>query len=80
MVVLVSVIAMYVDDLRREFFDVLRHERVLVLANFDVDAVCSVKILQYLFKCEQILHTLVPVKGTWPMMLLIVINQCFFVI
>eukprot|EP00095_Tigriopus_kingsejongensis_P001973 maker-scaffold886_size84816-snap-gene-0.33 protein:Tk01973 transcript:maker-scaffold886_size84816-snap-gene-0.33-mRNA-1 annotation:"cell division control protein 45 homolog" len=54
---------MFVDDLRRDFFDILRHERVLVLANLDVDAVCSVKILQYLFKAEQILHTLVPVQG-----------------
>lgn len=54
---------MFISDLRREFFDVLRHERVLVLANLDVDAVCSVKILQYLFKAEQILHTLVPVQG-----------------
>eukprot|EP00094_Tigriopus_californicus_P000040 TCALIF_00040-PA protein Name:"Similar to CDC45 Cell division control protein 45 homolog (Homo sapiens)" AED:0.07 eAED:0.08 QI:0/0.16/0/0.85/1/1/7/0/2542 len=58
-----AILIMFISDLRRDFFDRLRHERVLVLANLDVDAVCSVKILQYLFKAEQILHTLVPVQG-----------------
>ena len=54
---------MYISDLRREFFDPLRHGRALVLVNFDVDALCAIKILQYLFKCDQILYTLVPVQG-----------------
>ena len=54
---------MFVTDLRREFFDVLRHERVLLVANLDVDAVCAVKILSALFHSEQILYTLVAVRG-----------------
>ena len=54
---------MYVRDFKSEFFDVISTERVLVLVNFDVDAVCATKILQYLFKCENILFTLVPIAG-----------------
>lgn len=54
---------MFVTDLRREFFEPLRNDRALVLANFDVDSICAVKILQYLFKCDQILYTLVPIRG-----------------
>ena len=54
---------MYVQDLRKEFFDLLRHERVVVFANFDIDSLCSVKILQYLFQCDQVSYTLIPVRG-----------------
>ncbi len=55
---------MFVADLRREFFEVLRRDdRALVLANLDVDSVCAVKILQHLFKCDQVLYTLVPITG-----------------
>lgn len=54
---------MYVQDVRKEFFDLLRHERVVLFANLDIDAVCSVKILQYLFQCDQVSYTLVPVRG-----------------
>ena len=38
-------------------------ERVLVLVNTDVDAVCATKITQYLFQRDHFLYTLVPVKG-----------------
>jgi len=55
---------MYVTDLRKDFFDVIKsHERVLVVANFDVDSVCAVKILQWLLKCDHVTYTLVPVRG-----------------
>jgi cell division control protein 45 len=55
---------MYISDLRKDFFDVIKsHERVLVVANFDVDSVCAVKILQWLLKCDHVTYTLVPVRG-----------------
>ena len=54
---------MYVNDLKQEFFDVITTERVLVLVNKDVDSVCATKILQYLFQCDNVLYTLVPVGG-----------------
>ena len=55
---------MYIHDIRKEFFDVIKtHERVLVVANFDVDSVCAVKILQWLLKCDHVTYTLVPVRG-----------------
>ena len=54
---------MYVNDLKQEFFDVITTERVLVLVNKDVDSVCATKILQYLFQCDNVCYTLVPVGG-----------------
>lgn len=54
---------MYVRDIKTDFFDVISTERVLVLVNTDVDAVCATKIIQYLFKCDHVLYTLVPVTG-----------------
>ncbi|XP_018497585.1 cell division control protein 45 homolog [Galendromus occidentalis] len=52
---------MFVQDLKTEFYDVLVNQRVLVLCGADVDALVSCKILQYLFQCDNILYTLVPV-------------------
>jgi len=54
---------MYIRDLKKDFFDVVVTSRVLVLVNSDVDGVCATKILQYLFKCDHVLYTLVPVHG-----------------
>lgn len=31
--------------------------------NYDIDAICACKILQSLFKCDNIAYTLIPVKG-----------------
>lgn len=54
---------MIIKDFRKEFYDVIQHQRVLVLVAFDVDAICACKILQSLFQCDQILYTIVPVSG-----------------
>ncbi|KAK2193471.1 hypothetical protein NP493_12g04017 [Ridgeia piscesae] len=48
--------------LKEEFFKGMC-QRVLVLVAFDVDALCACKILQYLFQCDHILYTIVPVSG-----------------
>jgi hypothetical protein len=47
---------MFVSDLRKEFFDLLiADSRVLVIANIDVDSICSVKILQTLLQVSNII-------------------------
>ena len=57
---------MYITDLRSDFFSKLTHDynqRVLILANLDVDSICAVKILLSLFQTEHVKYTLVPVQG-----------------
>jgi len=54
---------MIIKDIRKDFFDLLQHERILVVANLDVDSVCAVKILQSLLQCDNVQYTLVPVVG-----------------
>ncbi|XP_066947655.1 cell division control protein 45 homolog isoform X2 [Macrobrachium rosenbergii] len=53
---------MFVSDLRKEFYDVIKGKRVLVLVHFDVDGICASKILQSLFRTDHILYTVVPVQ------------------
>ena len=54
---------MFITDIRKDFFDLLQHERILLVANIDVDSVCAVKILQTLLQCDNVQYTLVPVQG-----------------
>ena len=54
---------MIIKDIRKDFFDLLQHERILLVANLDVDSVCAVKILETLLQCDGVLYTLVPVVG-----------------
>nr|CAG4646363.1 EOG090X08GG [Macrothrix elegans] len=54
---------MYVSDLKREFYDIILGKRVLIFVNFDVDAICSCRILQYLLLCDSISYSIVPVQN-----------------
>nr|CAD7415886.1 unnamed protein product [Timema cristinae] len=54
---------MYVEDLKNDFYNLLIGKRILLLVNYDVDAICACKILLHLFHFENILYTLVPVQG-----------------
>jgi len=54
---------MYVSDLKREFYDVILGKRVLILVNFDVDAICSCRILQYLLLCDTVSYSIIPVQN-----------------
>ncbi|XP_045503778.1 cell division control protein 45 homolog [Colias croceus] len=54
---------MFVEDIKNDFYNVLLGNRVLLIVHYDVDAVCACKILQDLFKCDNISYTLVPVGG-----------------
>nr|XP_058897133.1 cell division control protein 45 homolog isoform X2 [Kogia breviceps] len=54
---------MFVLDFRKEFYEVVQSQRVLLFVASDVDALCACKILQALFQCDHVQYTLVPVSG-----------------
>ncbi|CAB3222245.1 unnamed protein product [Arctia plantaginis] len=54
---------MFIEDIKNDFYNVLLGNRVLLLVHYDVDAICTCKILQGLFKCDNVSYTLVPVGG-----------------
>ncbi|XP_063973356.1 cell division control protein 45 homolog isoform X1 [Diachasmimorpha longicaudata] len=54
---------MFVENLKDDFYDVIQGNRCLLLVNFDIDAICACKILQHLFKNDNMLYTVVPVQG-----------------
>ncbi|KAH0564651.1 cell division control protein 45 homolog [Cotesia glomerata] len=54
---------MFVEDLSNDFYGIVQGKRCLLLVNFDVDAICACKILQQLFKNDNIVYTLAPVQG-----------------
>uniref|UniRef100_A0A7N8XWV3 CDC45 cell division cycle 45 homolog (S. cerevisiae) n=1 Tax=Mastacembelus armatus TaxID=205130 RepID=A0A7N8XWV3_9TELE len=54
---------MFVTDIRKEFYEVVANQRVVLLVASDMDALCACKILQALFHCDQVQYTLVPVTG-----------------
>ncbi|XP_059132931.1 cell division control protein 45 homolog [Peromyscus eremicus] len=54
---------MFVSDFRKEFYELVHSQRVLLFVASDVDALCACKILQALFQCDHVQYTLVPVSG-----------------
>lgn len=54
---------MFVQDLRTDFYNLLIGKRVIIVANFDIDSIGASKILQSLFRNEQIMFTFVPILG-----------------
>ncbi|XP_017656066.1 cell division control protein 45 homolog isoform X1 [Nannospalax galili] len=54
---------MFVSDFRREFYELVQSQRVLLFVASDVDALCACKILQALFQCDHVQYTLIPVSG-----------------
>lgn len=54
---------MFVDDLVHQFYQRLSGKRVLIIVHHDLDAICTVKILQNLFKCDSRVYALEPVSG-----------------
>ncbi|XP_054448670.1 cell division control protein 45 homolog isoform X2 [Pteronotus mesoamericanus] len=54
---------MFVSDFRKEFYEVVQNQRVLLFVASDVDALCACKILQALFQCDHVQYTLIPVSG-----------------
>lgn len=54
---------MFVTDLRREFINLLAGKRVIIIANIDIDSICACKILQNLFRNENVMFSIAPVMG-----------------
>ena len=52
---------MFIQDLGKEFYELLYGQRILVLVNYDVDATCAAKLLSSLFRSDNILFTIVPI-------------------
>ncbi|XP_025193122.1 cell division control protein 45 homolog [Melanaphis sacchari] len=53
---------MFVEDLVKGFYDIISKNKILILVNYDVDAICAVKILQCILRFDNIVYVLVPVK------------------
>lgn len=54
---------MFIHDLKNDFYNVLRGKRILVIVNYDIDAICASKILQSLFRYDHMLYSIVPIMG-----------------
>ncbi|VDL81773.1 unnamed protein product [Nippostrongylus brasiliensis] len=54
---------MLVQDIRSQFFDVIKKSHVLVIVGEDVDALCAYAILSHLFICDDVSYSMVPVSG-----------------
>lgn len=54
---------MFVQNLKEEFYNVLVGKRILIIVNYDIDAICASKILQSLFKYDHMLYSVVPIMG-----------------
>ncbi|XGW17158.1 hypothetical protein V3C99_002065 [Haemonchus contortus] len=51
------------DNLRSQFYDIVRKSHVLVIVGEDVDALCAYTILSQLFICDDVSFSTVPVNG-----------------
>lgn len=54
---------MFVKDLRTDFYSHLIGKRVLVVVNYDIDAICGSQILQTLFRYDQMVFSVIPILG-----------------
>ena len=55
---------MYVKDIRRNFYEeIIKRGNVLVLVNHDVDGICGLKILQFLFETDNVQYSVLPVDS-----------------
>lgn len=54
---------MFIQDLKNDFYNILRGKRLLVIVNYDIDAICASKILQSLFRYDHMVYSIVPIMG-----------------
>uniref|UniRef100_A0A1B0BDI7 Cell division control protein 45 homolog n=1 Tax=Glossina palpalis gambiensis TaxID=67801 RepID=A0A1B0BDI7_9MUSC len=54
---------MFIQDLRQDFYNRLIDKRILIIVNYDIDAICASKILQALLKYDHKVYTVVPIMG-----------------
>jgi cell division control protein 45 len=55
---------MFVSDLRKEFLAPLAGKRVIVIAKNDIDSIVATKIIQNLFRNENVMFSVAPVMGS----------------
>ncbi|KAH7641844.1 cell division cycle protein 45 [Dermatophagoides farinae] len=55
---------MLISDNRKDFYDPLLQNRshVLILVSHDLDSIAAVKIIRYIFECDHIPYTIVPIR------------------
>lgn len=58
-----SIVAMFIQDLRNDFYNILRGKHILIIVNYDIDAICATKILQSLFRYDHMVYSIVPIMG-----------------
>lgn len=54
---------MFIQDLKNDFYNVVIGKRVLIIVNYDLDAICASNILQCLFKYDHMEYSVVPIMG-----------------
>lgn len=54
---------MFIEDIREDFYNVVRGKRILVIVNYDIDAVCATRIIQHLFSHDNMITSIVPILG-----------------
>lgn len=54
---------MFIQDLKNDFYNILRGKRLLVIVHYDIDAICASKILQSLFRYDHMVYSIVPIMG-----------------
>ena len=54
---------MFIKDLKTDFYNLLIGKRVLVVVNYDIDAICASQILQTLFRYDQMVFSVIPILG-----------------
>lgn len=54
---------MFIREIRQDFYNIVVNKRILVLVSYDVDAVCALRILQFLFETDNVKYTAIPVSN-----------------
>ncbi|XP_019869909.1 cell division control protein 45 homolog [Aethina tumida] len=54
---------MYVEDLKNEFYEFLAGKRIFLMIHYDIDSICTCKILQSLLKYKHVRYTLAVIRG-----------------
>ncbi|KAL5290219.1 CDC45 family protein [Megaselia abdita] len=54
---------MFIQNFKSGFYDLLVGKQVLIIVNYDIDAICASKILQNLFQSNNTMYSVVPIMG-----------------
>lgn len=54
---------MFIEDIKVDFYNKIIGKRILVIVNYDIDAICASKILQSLFQYDTMVYSIVPIMG-----------------